>query len=109
VQAGRAHYSRLLKSGVQIYEESSVLLHAKTLAVDNVWSSVGSANWDWLSFANNDELNIVIIDTGFAGAMTSLFERDLEQAKSITLTAWRKRSWGQRLSERFWSLWERFL
>jgi cardiolipin synthase len=56
-------------------------LHAKTLSIDGIWSTVGSANWDWLSFARNDEINIVVIDQGFAGEMR----------------------------ERFWVIWERML
>jgi cardiolipin synthase len=109
VAASRAHYARLLKNGVQIFEEQSVLLHAKTLEVDGIWSTVGSANWDWLSFAHNDELNVVVIDTGFAAQMRTLFERDLERAKAITLSQWRKRPLRQRILERFWVTWERFL
>ncbi|WP_368738866.1 phospholipase D-like domain-containing protein [Escherichia coli] len=38
------------------------MLHAKTLSIDGIWSTVGSANWDWLSFARNDEINVVVID-----------------------------------------------
>ncbi len=35
VAAGRAHYSRLMKDGIEIYEERRSLLHAKTL--DDRW------------------------------------------------------------------------
>jgi cardiolipin synthase len=109
VQAGRAHYGRLLKHGIAIYEERRALLHAKTLEIDGIWSTVGSANWDWLSFAQNDEINVVVIDQGFAGEMRALFEEDLKQATPITAEAWKKRSLGQRTRERFWVIWERFL
>jgi cardiolipin synthase len=109
VAASRAHYARLLKNGVEIFEEQSVLLHAKTLEVDDIWSTVGSANWDWLSFTHNDELNVVIIDAGFATQMHALFERDLERAKSIIPSQWRERPLWQRALERFWVTWERFL
>ena len=46
----RSHYSRLLKSGVKLYERRSALLHAKTAVIDGVWSSVGSSNMDLWSF-----------------------------------------------------------
>lgn len=109
VEAGRAHYSRLLKDGITIYEERRSLLHAKTLAIDDIWSTVGSANWDWLSFARNDEINIVVIDQGFAGEMRALFEDDLTQATPITADEWKKRPFAQKLRERFWVTWERML
>ncbi|MEO7775827.1 MAG: phospholipase D-like domain-containing protein [Steroidobacteraceae bacterium] len=109
VEAGRAHYTRLLKAGVQIHEEQRVLLHAKTLEVDGIWSTIGSANWDWISFAHNDELNVEVIDKGFAARMRELFESDLARATPITLSEWRKRPLSRKLRERFWVMWERVL
>jgi cardiolipin synthase len=109
VAAGRAHYSRLLKDGIAIYEERRALLHAKTLSIDGIWSTVGSANWDWLSFARNDEVNIVVIDQGFADEMRALFDDDLAHATPITADEWKKRPFKQKLRERFWVIWERLL
>jgi cardiolipin synthase len=109
VHAGRAHYMRLLKDGVTIFEERRSLLHAKTLEIDGIWSTVGSANWDWLSFARNDEINIVVIDQGFAGEMRELFEEDLTHATAITRAEWKKRPFKQKIRERFWVVWERML
>ncbi|HXC58534.1 MAG TPA: phospholipase D-like domain-containing protein [Steroidobacteraceae bacterium] len=109
VAAGRAHYNRLMKWGIEIYEERRALLHAKTLEIDDIWSTVGSANWDWLSFARNDEINIVVIDQGFAGEMRALFNDDLTRATPITKDEWKKRPLKQKLRERFWVIWERFL
>src|SRR5690606_11830482 len=36
--AGRAHYTTLLKSGVKIYERQDALLHAKSAVIDGVRS-----------------------------------------------------------------------
>ncbi|HEX7436932.1 MAG TPA: phospholipase D-like domain-containing protein, partial [Caldimonas sp.] len=44
--AGRAHYERLLRGGVKLYERRDVLLHSKTALIDGVWSTVGSTNLD---------------------------------------------------------------
>jgi cardiolipin synthase len=109
VQAGRAHYTRMLKAGIEIHEERRSLLHAKTLEIDGIWSTVGSANWDWLSFARNDEINVVVIDQGFAGEMRTLFEDDLTHATPIRADEWKKRPVKQKLRERFWVIWERML
>ncbi len=109
MHAGRAHYTKLLKGGVQIFEQKDVLLHAKTLEVDGIWSSIGSANWDWRSFSNNDELNIVIIDESFAREMQAMFESDLSAATPITLDAWKKRPFKDKFLQTFWVMWERLL
>ena len=107
--AGRAHYTRLLQAGVQIFEERDALLHAKTLEVDGVWSTVGSANWDWRSFSHNDELNIVIIDQGFAAQMRAQFETDIASAAPIRLSDWQHRAIRERVLDQFWAFWERLL
>ena len=109
MHAGRAHYTNLLEAGVQIFEQRKVLLHAKTLEVDGIWSTVGSANWDWRSFANNDELNIVVIDAGFAQQMQAQFATDLASASPIILEEWKKRPLSDRALQQFWVLWERLL
>jgi cardiolipin synthase len=109
MHAGRAHYTELLEAGVQIFESQRVLLHAKTLEVDGIWSSVGSANWDWRSFAANDELNVVIIDEGFALQMQTQFATDLASASQIALSEWKQRPLRDRALQQFWVLWERLL
>ena len=109
MHAGRAHYTPLLKAGVQIFEAQKVLLHAKTLEVDGIWSSVGSANWDWRSFAANDELNVVIIDASFAQQMQAQFETDLTSASPVVLSEWKRRPWRDRALQQFWVLWEHLL
>jgi cardiolipin synthase len=109
VHAGRAHYSRLLAAGVQIFEMHKSLLHAKTLEIDGIWSTVGSANWDLLSFTNNDELNVVVIDQGFAAQMRAMFADDLTTATQISAVSWAKRPIRQRILERFWATWQRML
>ena len=45
--AGESHYSHLLKAGVKLYKRRNALLHAKTLVIDGIWSTVGSTNMDF--------------------------------------------------------------
>ncbi len=73
LHAQRHYYSRLLKSGVKIYEHGTSLLHAKTAVIDRVWSTVGSTNMDFLSLLNNDEVNAVILSREFAAEMENMF------------------------------------
>ena len=88
--AGQYFYSELLKSGVKLYRRYNVLLHAKTLVIDGVWSTVGSTNMDFWSFSTNDEVNAVILSREFAMEMEKLFETDLEASGEIRWEEWEK-------------------
>ena len=39
-------YFTLLKKGVRIFELQNAVLHAKTVTIDGIYSSIGSFNWD---------------------------------------------------------------
>lgn len=107
--AGRSHYTDLLEAGVKIYERRDALLHAKTAVVDGVWSTVGSSNLDWRSFALNYEINAVVLGPEFAAEMESLFQRDVADSVRITPEAWRARGVGDRSMEFFSRMFERWL
>jgi cardiolipin synthase len=89
--AGQYYYSNLLKSGVKLYKRRNVLLHAKTLVIDDVWSTVGSTNMEWWSFSTNDEVNAVILGREFAAEMEKMFAEDLAGSDQIRLEEWKKR------------------
>jgi cardiolipin synthase len=106
--AGRSHYSDLLAAGVRIYERQDALLHAKTIVVDGVWSTVGSSNLDWRSFLHNEELNAVILGRGFGDQMDTMFERDVRRSLRIEPQAWARRPLDVRMKElaaRVWEYW----
>ncbi|HTU01635.1 MAG TPA: phospholipase D-like domain-containing protein, partial [Candidatus Sulfotelmatobacter sp.] len=97
--AARAHYAELLAAGVRIYEERDFLLHAKTAVIDGVWSTVGSANMDFLSFLRNDELNAVVLGGQFGRQMEAMFQADLRVATRVNPATWAERSVWERLME----------
>jgi cardiolipin synthase len=106
---GRSFYTELLEVGVKIYERRNRLLHAKTVVVDGVWSTIGSTNLDWRSFLHNDEVNAVILGQEFGAQMQAMFEKDLANSNAITLEQWNGRSMGMRLKEMAARLWQRAL
>ena len=97
--ATRSHYSELLRAGVRIYQWQGKMLHAKTATIDGVWSTVGSSNLDWWSIARNNEVNAVILNTGFADRMNLMFRNDVENSEQIDLDQWEKRSLIERVEE----------
>ncbi|RPH44332.1 MAG: cardiolipin synthase B [Burkholderiales bacterium] len=97
--AGRSHYARLLEAGVTIRERRDALLHAKTVVIDGVWATVGSANMDWRSFLHNDEVNIVVIGEGFGSEMERMFAADVERSVPVEAAAWSRRGLAERAKE----------
>jgi cardiolipin synthase len=89
--AGQYHYSDLLKAGVKLYKRRNVLLHAKTLVIDGVWSTVGSTNMEWWSFSSNEEVNAVILSREFAIEMEKMFARDFAESDEIRWEEWKER------------------
>ncbi len=107
--AAHSHYTRLLSGGVKIYERRAALLHAKTVVIDGVWSCVGSANLDWRSAVDNDEVAAVILSPQFAERMVQVFGQDQAQSDAIDLAQWQDRPWRQRAKEWFVRLFARLL
>jgi len=101
LNATQATYTRLLKSGVKIYELKDALLHAKSVVIDGTVSIVGSANLDMRSFVHNEEVNAVVIDRDVGQRMEQVFEKDQKAARPVQLEQWEQRSVWQRFKE-FW-------
>jgi cardiolipin synthase len=97
--AARATYGRLLSAGVRIFERHDAILHAKTVVIDGVWSTVGSSNMDWRSLLHNAEANVVIVDADFGRHMDEHFERDIAASEEVALEQWKKRGWRLRFTE----------
>ncbi len=97
--AGRRAYEQLLACGVRIFEYQPTMLHAKSLVVDGVWSSVGSVNFDNRSFQLHDEATLCVQSERFASELTAQFERDLEVSDAIEGGRWEDRPRHQRATE----------
>ena len=103
--SSRNLYGSLLKHGVRIYEYLPSMNHTKTLMVDDVWSVVGSTNFDYRSFSINDEVNLAVVDRAFTRRVAQDFERDLSQSKEITWVEWQQKR-RFRIADRILSLLE---
>lgn len=107
--ASHSFYYELLTAGIKIYERQDAILHAKTALIDGVWSTIGSTNLDWRSFLHNQEINAVMLGQDFGAQMQTMFEKDLQSSKAITLADWKARSIGARIKESVARLWARWL
>ena len=82
----------LLDAGIRAYTYDNGFIHAKTIVVDGIAASVGSANWDVRSFKLNFEANSFLYDETIAGTLKRAFEEDLPKCTEITMNLYNKRS-----------------
>lgn len=95
--ASRRLYGELLAGDIAIYEYQPGMIHAKILVVDQLWSVLGSTNFDNRSFGLNDEINLAIMDREIASRLRVDFERDLQASHRIELQEWKQRPLSERL------------
>src|ERR1051326_938520 len=103
-QASRVHYDYLLRRGMRIFEYQPTMMHAKTLVVDGIWSTIGSSNFDERSFRLNDEVNVNVYDESIAAQMETMFFEDLARSREITLRRWFRRPVMERVKEKLASM-----
>ncbi len=96
--ASRGKWGPLLKAGVKIYEYEPTMYHCKMMIVDDLWVSVGSANFGNRSFRLNDEANLNIFSREFAAEQVAQFEADKANCHEVTYKEWKQRS-----------VWDRFM
>jgi cardiolipin synthase len=90
-QAARLLYDDLLRRGIHLFEYEPTMMHAKTMVVDGIWSTIGSSNFDARSFRLNDEVNVNIYDEATAAKMETMFTEDLARSEEIKLRPWLRR------------------
>jgi cardiolipin synthase len=99
-RASRSRWGPLLEAGVAIYEYGPTMYHCKVMIVDDLWTSVGSTNFDNRSFRLNDEANLNVYDADFARQQIGAFERDKGRSRRVSLQEWQQRPWTEKLKER---------
>jgi cardiolipin synthase len=102
--ASRFHYGELLDAGVQIYEYLPTMMHNKVMAVDGIWTTIGSINFVNRSMRSNAEANIAIYDRRFAVLVERMIEDDMKRCEVFTKRKWGKRGLLARLGETFFWL-----
>lgn len=77
-------YPELMERGCRIFESPPPFDHSKIFVVDEVWSFVGSTNWDPRSLRLNFEFNIVCYDVELGARLAQ--EVELKRAQSVEVT-----------------------
>ena len=94
-----ANIGELLAAGARAYTYDNGFIHSKTVVVDGLASSVGTANWDVRSFRLNFETNAFIYDQEIAAVLKTAFENDIKKSTEITKQMYTERSTKIRIKE----------
>ncbi len=83
--AAIARLEEVLKGGARLWVTPPPFDHSKMVVVDDLWSLIGSANWDPRSFRLNFELNVECFDPALATALDKLVQEKIAKAQPLTL------------------------
>lgn len=80
----QANYSRIIQHGIMIYKNKRPFDHSKIVVIDDIWSFVGSTNWDARSLEFNFEINLECFDTALNKQLTAFFDSKKRNATLVT-------------------------
>ncbi len=106
--AARSYFDELLAAGARIYEYD-IMIHAKTLVVDDEYCSVGTANIDARSFRLNFEVTAIFYSRELTTRVAGAFATDLKRATEVLAHTRAKLAFGYRLCEAASRLWSPLL
>lgn len=89
----------LLEVGVSVYRYSKGFIHAKTMVVDDIFSTIGTCNLDNRSFNINFEINALIYDSEESKMLKSQFIKDFTDSEIVDFETWKKRPKIQKMKE----------
>jgi cardiolipin synthase A/B len=90
-RSSRSYVKELLDAGVHVYFYLKGFTHSKLMIVDDVFSSVGTANMDIRSFNQDFEANALIYDEPVTRHLRQDYEDDIANSKEIFLESWEQR------------------
>jgi cardiolipin synthase len=97
--ASMSYVRQMLEAGVKVFRYTKGFIHAKTIVVDNVVSTIGTTNMDNRSFNLNFEINAFCYDAEIAKGLYEQFLRDKETSEEILLARWQRRRRTKRVVE----------
>ena len=97
--ASFSYISECLKAGIKIYLYEKGMMHAKTMIIDDNWSTIGSTNFDFRSFEHNFEANLLIYSSEINSRMATQFSEDMTECSRVRPALWHKRPIIQKAKE----------
>ncbi len=94
-----SYISRMMEAGIKVYLYEKGFNHSKVLMVDDIFTSVGTANFDNRSFDLNFEVNALIYNEKITREMVEMFHDDLNHSQRVLPSEWKSRPLKQKIKE----------
>ncbi len=94
-----SYVEELLEAGINVYLYKKGFVHSKLVMVDDIFSSVGTANMDIRSFDDNFEVNALIYDQNTTSELKDCFFDDLAECEKLTLEDYKRRPLSRKFLE----------
>lgn len=94
-----SYVQELLEAGIRVFFYQKGFIHSKLIMVDDIFSSVGTANLDIRSFDDNFEVNALVYDEEICQVLKKSFHDDLSHSREIFIEDYRKRKLFRKLAE----------
>jgi cardiolipin synthase A/B len=94
----RTFFHQFLKAGIKFHLYQGRMIHTKTIVIDDVWSTVGTLNLDHISLLYNYEANLISTNKSFAQDLLNQFNEDLKNCQEVTLEAWNRRFFVEKIA-----------
>ena len=83
--ASQPLFRHLIDKGCRLYQSPAPFDHTKLMIVDDIWSLVGSTNWDARSLRLNFEFNVECFDEKVAAELNAIVDEKITAARELTL------------------------
>jgi cardiolipin synthase len=90
--ASLSYIKEFTQAGVRFYQYRKGFVHAKTLIIDHMLGTVGTANMDMRSFFSNFEIVAVLYERGSINRLERDFQQDMKDSIEIDPEAFANRS-----------------
>ncbi len=93
-----SYYKEAMQVSIKILRYKANLLHAKYIIIDDIWSTLGSLNFDYLSLKMNNELNVSITNLAAIAELKKQYLLDIKNSELIGMNQLvHKTIWGKLL------------
>ncbi|KJD33336.1 cardiolipin synthetase [Tamlana nanhaiensis] len=103
--ASNSYLGALLRADIKVYKYKKGFVHAKTMVVDDIFSTVGTSNMDYRSFNINFEINSVIYHKANSKLLKNHFLEDLKSCEEVQYKTYLNRPKFDKLKESYCRLW----
>ena len=97
--AATAQLWQILEKGCHVYYTLPPFDHTKLMIVDDIWTLIGSTNWDPRSLRLNFEFNVECFDEDLAKSLNAIVDKKVQGAHKVTLNEVHARGFPIRLRD----------